>query len=74
MTNIVKVKINSAGLAKAIGKDVGDVVDVVCKNGVPKVREWRNRFRDMKIDGCISLVQDEPKVELKKIKPKKEAE
>lgn len=74
MTNIVKVKINSVGLAKVIGRDVGDVVDVVCKNGVPKVREWRNRFRDMKIDGCISLVKHKPKSEPKKSKSKQEAE
>jgi len=70
MTDIVKVKIENAALAKVIGRKAGDIVDVVCKGGIPKVREWRNRFRDMKIDGCISFVEDKPK----KIKPKKEAE
>lgn len=53
----MKVVIKSEGLASVLGVEVDDTVDVKCKNGVPVVQEWRNRFRDMKQDNCIELVE-----------------
>lgn len=52
---IKKVTINNEALASVLNVKKGAVIDVECKNGVPVVREWRNRFKDSKIDGCISI-------------------
>lgn len=49
------VKVNSAPLAAILGVKPGDTVKVKCKNGVPLNREWRNRFKDSEIDGCITV-------------------
>ena len=63
----MKVTINNEPLAGLLGVKPGDKVNVECKQGVPVNREWRNRFRDSVIDGCISLP-------VSKSKPKKEAD
>jgi len=55
----VTVIINNAALAQTLGKKAGDRVKVEVNNGVPVRREWRNRFKDCKIDGCITIVTDE---------------
>ena len=54
---MIEVKINSAPLAALLGVKPGDTMQVKCKNGIPVNREWRNRFKDSKIDGCVSVVQ-----------------
>lgn len=51
----MKVTVNNKALAATLGVNAGDTVDVECKNGVPINREWRNRFKDSAIDGCITL-------------------
>lgn len=57
----VTVTIESGELAATFGLKAGATVQVPCKRGVPVNREWRNRFRDAKIDGCISFPQNTPK-------------
>lgn len=53
---IKTVIVNSEGLAKALGIKKGGEMQVKCdKHGTPLIREWRNRFRDMKADKCISV-------------------
>lgn len=66
-----QVKVNNGALAVALGLTPGAVVDVKCKNGVPLEREWRNRFRDMAIDNCISII-DKPAVPIDKKTTKRE--
>jgi hypothetical protein len=68
MITNVKVTINSPELAALHGVAKGGTVSVKLKNGVPVNREWRNRFNDAKIDGCITVNQNTPKPK------KKEAE
>jgi len=43
----------------------------VDKNGTPLVRFWRNRFKDMGIDNCISF--GKPKKEIKSKRDKEDA-
>lgn len=63
----LKIKINSEGLADALGVKAGSEMEIdVSKTGIPVVREWRNRLRDSVIDNCISVVK-------KEVKSKKEA-
>ena len=57
----MKVIVKNPALAELLGVKPGAEVDVKCKNGVPVVKEWRNRFRDAAIDNCISLVAEKPK-------------
>lgn len=39
------------------GYKPGDVVAIDCdKNGVPLVREWRNRVKDSAVDKCVEFV------------------
>ena len=54
----VTVMVNNDQLAKTLGVKAGDTVKVEVKGGVPTTREWRNRFKDMTIDGCISVVDN----------------
>ncbi len=58
---IKKVTINNEALATALNVKKGAVIDVECKNGVPIIREWRNRFKDSIIDDCITIAQDKQK-------------
>lgn len=62
----MKVKVNNAALASALGIAQGSVVDVPCKNGIPTNREWRNRLKDAKIDNCVSIVEAIPNIPSKK--------
>lgn len=55
--SITIVVINNPALAKLLGVKQGDKVSVECKNKIPLLREWRNRFRDAEIDNCISVCQ-----------------
>lgn len=57
----VEVIIENEALAKALNASKGDSVKVKCKNGVPVEREWRNRFKDAEVDGCISFPQNKVK-------------
>jgi len=61
----MKITVNNEALAALLGVRTGDEVDVKCKHGIPVVKEWRNRFRDAEIDGCISLVKSKPQKEAK---------
>lgn len=54
---ITKVTVKNEVLAAVLGVAPGAVVKVECKHGVPVNREWRNRFNDSKIDGCIHIHQ-----------------
>jgi len=62
------VIINNPAFAKLLNVKPGVKIPVACKNGVPLSREWRNRFRDSKIDKCIAISQNvgKPKVPSKK--------
>lgn len=51
----MKVTVNNEALAGTLGVAPGAQIDVKCKDGIPTNREWRNRFRDAKLDNCISL-------------------
>lgn len=61
MKEKLKIKVNSAPLAGLLGVKPGSSVDVECKAGVPISKEWRNRMKDAKIDGCVSLVDNKRK-------------
>ena len=52
------VSVNNPALAKLLNVKLSDKIPVMCKNGVPLSREWRNRFRDSKIDKCITISQN----------------
>lgn len=52
------VTVNNLPLAKLLNIKPGAKIPVPCKNGVPLLREWRNRFRDTKIDKCITVCQN----------------
>lgn len=56
-----KVTVKNEALAAALGVKPGAVVQVECKHGVPVNKEWRNRFKDSEIDGCISINQNNMK-------------
>lgn len=56
-----KVTVNNAALAVVLGVKPGAVVEVNCKHGVPVSKEWRNRFKDSEIDGCITINQNTTK-------------
>ena len=58
MSDTVKVTVKSEALASVLGVKADSQIDVKCKRGVPVSREWRNRFRDSKIDGCITIHQN----------------
>ncbi len=57
-TTLVKVTVNNEALAAMLGVKPGAAVAVSCKRGVPVTREWRNRFKDAEIDGCITINQN----------------
>lgn len=57
MADLIKVKVRSEALAKALGVTAGKVVEVKTRQGVPVSREWRNRLRDSKFDNCVSVVE-----------------
>ncbi len=48
-----EVRVNKAFSGYKPGETVLVAVDT---DGVPLIREWRNRFNDAKIDNCVELV------------------
>ncbi len=56
-----KVTVKNEALAAVLGVKPGAVVAVECKHGVPVNKEWRNRFKDSEVDGCISIHQTSKK-------------
>ena len=58
---VIAVTVNNPELAVLLGVKPGARVDVKCKNGVPVTREWRNRFKDSEVDGCITVRQNTKK-------------
>ena len=62
---VKKVKVINKALAKVLDVSAGTIIEVECKNGVPVNREWRNRFKDAKIDKCIEIVKSKPTKEAK---------
>lgn len=70
MITKTRVTVNNEALAVVLGVKLGAVVDVGCRNGVPITREWRNRFKDAEIDGCVTINQNTKKP----AKPTKSAE
>lgn len=61
ITVVTTVIVNNPDLAALLGVKPGGVVHVKCKNGVPITREWRNRFKDSEVDGCITVRQNTKK-------------
>jgi hypothetical protein len=59
----LNVIINNEELAKVYGVKKGGTVAVLCRDGVPVVREWRNRFKDAEFDKCITIAKNTPKPE-----------
>lgn len=57
---MIEVTINNAALAEMYGVKAGATLRVPTQDGVPTVREWRNRFRDAVVDDCISIIQGAP--------------
>lgn len=53
-----KVTVKNEALAAVLGVKPGAVIKVECRHGVPTNKEWRNRFSDSEIDGCISISQN----------------
>ena len=51
----MKVIVNNEALASILGVKPGGEINVKCKNGIPVIKEWRNRFKDAAIDNCISI-------------------
>ena len=62
MITKVKVTVKNEALAAVLGVKPGAVVGVECRHGVPVTKEWRNRFKDAEIDGCISISQNKTKL------------
>lgn len=60
-TTYKTVTVNNHALAALIGVPAGGDVQVACNRGTPVKREWRNRFNDAPIDGCITIQQNTPK-------------
>lgn len=53
------------------GYSVGEIVSIECdKDGVPLVREWRNRVNDATVDNCVEFVGEKSPVKTKTSKPK----
>lgn len=50
--------IHNAALAATLGVAPGATVQVETRGGVPVTREWRNRFKDSRIDGCVTIAQN----------------
>lgn len=61
----VTVKINVAGLLPGLKKDSLVSVNVDAK-GTPLDLFWFKRFRDMKTDNCITIIQSEIETKIKK--------
>jgi len=53
--NTMNITVKNAALAESLGMAPGETVAVACKNGVPISREWRNRLKDSKLDGCVEV-------------------
>lgn len=51
----MKIKVNNTALATLLKVKPGIEIDVPSKNDIPINLEWRNRFKDSKIDGCITI-------------------
>jgi hypothetical protein len=52
-----KIVINSAGGLR--GRKKGSVINVIVDdNGTPVDLYWRRRFKDSKLDNCISFVEE----------------
>jgi predicted metalloprotease with PDZ domain len=58
---VIVVTVNNHALAAVLGVKAGDKIKVRCKNGVPVTREWRNRIKDAKVDGCVTIHQNTKK-------------
>jgi hypothetical protein len=53
--NTMNITVKNAALAESLGMAPGGTVAVACKKGVPVNREWRNRLKDSKLDGCVEI-------------------
>lgn len=67
----VTVTVNNEHLARTLGVKPGTTMTVEVKNGVPINREWRNRFKDAPIDGCITISENTKAAPTKSIKEDK---
>ena len=56
-----KLKLNT-DLAK---HKSGIILTVQSKGGVLVDKYWRDRLKDSEIDGCVTLLEDEPKAKVK---------
>lgn len=64
----LKVKINKPFPGYKTGSKV--IVDTD-KSGVPKLKLWRDRFKDRKADNCIEILEEEQPTKKKVEKPPK---
>lgn len=39
------------------GFEKGQIIGVNAKDGIPLDKYWRDRIKDSKIDGCVSIVK-----------------
>ena len=51
----MKIKVINPDLARTLDVPASGIVDVKCRRGVPVNREWRNRVKDAKLDGCVKV-------------------
>lgn len=57
----MKLIINSKELADINNVKVGDEIEVKDRKGMPLDKYWRNRLKDAKIDGCVSIAKAKSK-------------
>jgi len=57
----MKIKIKNNALALVLGYKQNNIIDIECRQDVPVSKEWRNRIKDSKIDGCIEIMKEKPK-------------
>ena len=55
MIELKKMIVHNEALARLYGVKKDGEIDVEFKDGIARNREWRNRIRDSKIDGCVSF-------------------
>lgn len=49
--------------APLAGHGKGEVLKIPFAGGVPKSKYWRDRVKDAKIDGCVTVISNKKKSE-----------
>jgi len=58
-----RIKINLPVHGLRAGDEVRIQTD---REGTPLEQKWRNRFKDVSVDNCISVLSDKPPIKKKK--------